>query len=164
MAGYGRKSEDCVHRDGSRATKACLQYPVSLAVDSSVNLFIGEIVGYVGKLDVGNGLISTVVGGGHSGKTVEGSSALSADFWSIDGLAIGDEGNLCTADARQGKSFKVDGASGLVTRVAGTGEQGFGGDGESARNASFRFANAMSVDKAGNLIDCRLRQLPYTEA
>jgi len=64
-----------------------------------------------------------VVGGGHSGKTVEGSSALSADFWSIDGLAIGDEGNLFIADAHQGKSFKVDGTSGLVTRVAGPGEQ-----------------------------------------
>ena len=163
MAGYGRKSEDCVHRDGSRATKACLQYPVSLAVDSSGSLFIGEIAGYVRKVDVGSGLISTVVGSGHSGKTLEGSSALSADFWSIDGLAIGYEGNLFNADAHQGKSLKVDG-SGLVTRVAGTGEQGFGGGGESARNASFRFANAMSVDKAGNLIDCRLRQLPYTEA
>jgi hypothetical protein len=113
--------------------------------------FIGEIAGCLGKVDVGSGLISTVVGGGHSGKTVEGSSALSADFWSIDGLAIGDEGNLFIADAHQGKSFKVDGTSGLVTRVAGTGEQGFGGDGESARNASFRFANVMSVDKAGNL-------------
>jgi|HubBroStandDraft_6_1064221.scaffolds.fasta_scaffold13237_6 hypothetical protein len=46
VAGCGRKSEDCVHRDESRATKACLQYPVSLAVDSWGNLFIGEIAGY----------------------------------------------------------------------------------------------------------------------
>jgi hypothetical protein len=64
----------------------------------------------------------------------------------------------------KGESFKVDGTSGLVTRVAGTGEQGFGGDGESARNASFRFANSMSVDKAGNLLiadygNCRIRTL-----
>jgi hypothetical protein len=112
VAGYGRKSEDCVHRDGSRATKACLQYPVSLAVDSSGNLFIGEIVGYVGKLDVGNGLISTVVGGGHSGKTVEGSSALSADFWSIDSLAIGDEGNLCTQTHTKAKVSRLTGRAG----------------------------------------------------
>ena len=104
-----------------------------------------------------------MVGGGHSGKTVEGSSALSAGFWSIDGLAIGDEGNRFIADAHQGKSFKVDGTSGLVTRVAGPGKQGFGGDGESARNASFRFANAMSVDKAGNLLIADYVQLPYTE-
>ena len=46
VAGYRRKSEDCVRQDGSRATKACLQYPVSLAVDSWGNLFIGEIAGF----------------------------------------------------------------------------------------------------------------------
>jgi len=84
-----------------------------------------------------------------------------------DGLAIGDEGNLFIADAHQGESFKVDGTSGLVTRVAGTGEQGFGGDRESARNASFRFANAMSVDKAGNRLiadygNCRIRRLEHS--
>jgi hypothetical protein len=48
--------------------------------------------------------------------------------------------------------------------VAGTGEQGFGGDGESARNASFRFCKRHVCGQSWQPIDCRLRQLPYTEA
>lgn len=168
VAGYGRKSgKDCIQRDGIQATDACLQYPASLAVDASGNLFIGEIGGYVRKVDVGSGLISTVVGSGHSGATIEGSSALSASFWAIDGLTIDAVNNLFIADMRQGRIFKVDGKNGIVTRVAGNGEQGFRGDGESALNASFRFAGTISVDKAGNLLigdygNCRIRRVEHS--
>jgi streptogramin lyase len=168
VAGYGRKPEkDCIHRDGIQATKACLQYPVSLAVDASENLFIGEMSGYVRKVDVGSGLISTVNGSGHSGETVEGSSALSANFWSIDGLAIDADNNLFIADMRQGGIFKVDAKRGVVTRFAGNGKQGFRGDGESALNAIFRNAATISVDHAGNLLiadsgNCRIRRVEHS--
>ena len=38
VAGYGRKPEkDCIHRDGIEATKACLQYPTSLAVHATAS-------------------------------------------------------------------------------------------------------------------------------
>jgi trimeric autotransporter adhesin len=141
-----------------------LRYPVSLAIDPSGNLFIGEIGGFVRKVDLGSGLISTVVGSGHYGETVEGSSALSAHFWSIDGLAIDADNNLFIADQRLGVIFKVDGKSGIVTRVAGNGEASFQGDGESALNASFRFAGSICLDNADNLLvadygNCRVRRV-----
>jgi sugar lactone lactonase YvrE len=61
VAGSGRKPEkNCIHRDGIQATKACLQYPTSLAVDAYGNLFIGEMSGYLRRVDAGSGLISTV--------------------------------------------------------------------------------------------------------
>jgi trimeric autotransporter adhesin len=168
VAGYGRKNEkECTHRDGIQATNACLQYPVSLAVDPSGNLFIGEMAGYVRKVDVASGLISTVAGSGHSGATVEGSLALAASFWSVDGLAIDADNNLFIEDVRQGGIFKVDGKNGIVTRVAGNGEQGFGGDGESARNASFRFGSGLSLDNGSNLRiadygNCRIRRVDHS--
>jgi sugar lactone lactonase YvrE len=168
VAGYGRKpGKDCAHRDGIQATNACLQYPASLAVDASGNLFIGEISGYVRKVDVGSGLISTVAGSGHSGATVEGSFALSADFWEIVGLAIDVDGSLFIADGNQGKIFRVDSKSGVVALVAGNGKQGFGGDGESARDASFRGFGTISLDKAGDLLiadygNCRIRQIEHS--
>jgi len=168
VAGYGRKPEkDCIHRDGIQATKACLQYPTSLAVDASGNLFISEMSGYVRKVDFGSGLISTVNGSGHSGETIEGSSALSAKFWSIDGLAIDADNNLFIADMRQGGIFKVDAKRGVVTRFAGNGQQGFRGDGESALNAILRNAATISVDHAGNLLiadsgSCRIRRVEHS--
>jgi hypothetical protein len=45
----------------------------------------GIVARYVRRVDLGSGLISTVAGSGHTGETVEGSSALSANFWAIDG-------------------------------------------------------------------------------
>jgi sugar lactone lactonase YvrE len=168
VAGYGRKPEqDCLHRDGIQATKACLQYPTSLAVDASGNLFIGEMSGYLREVNLGSGLISTVNGNGHSGETVEGSSALSANFWSIDGLAIAADNDLFISDVRQGGIFKVDARTGVVTRIAGNGKQGFRGDGESALNASFRNAVTISLDNAGNLLiadsgNCRIRRVEHS--
>jgi sugar lactone lactonase YvrE len=168
VAGYGVKpGENCVHRDSIKVTKACLQYPVSLAVDAAGNLFIGEIGGYVRKVDLGSGLISTVAGSGHSGETVEGSSALAANFWGIDGLAIDAGNNLFILDSHQGAIFKVDGKKGIVTQVAGNRKQGFRGDGESALNASFRFAGTISLDHADNLLiadygNCRVRRVEHS--
>jgi sugar lactone lactonase YvrE len=140
---------------------------MSLAVDASGNLFIGEMSGYVRKVDVGRGLISTVAGSGHSGEAVEGSSAQSANFWSIDGLAIDADNNLFITDMRQGGFFKVDARTGVVTRFAGNGKQGFGGDGESARNASFRNAGTISLDNGGNLLiadfgNCRIKRVDHS--
>jgi len=168
VAGYGRKPEqDCLHRDGIQATKACLQYPSSLAVDAYGNLLIGEMSGYLREVNLGSGLISTVNGSGHSGETVEGSSALSANFWSIDGLAIDADNDLFISDVRQGGIFKVDARTGVVTRIAGNGKQGFRGDGESALNASFRNAVTISLDNTGNLLiadsgNCRIRRVEHS--
>jgi len=166
-AGSGRDSKgNCVHRDGIQATRACLHYPVSLAVDSLGNLFIGEMAGYVRKVDVSSGIISTVAGSGHFGDTVEGSSAISADFWSIDGLAIDADGNLFIADARQGRIFRLDGKSGLICQFAGNGKHGFRGDGGIALKASFRFAGSISLDESGSLLiadygNCRIRLVEH---
>jgi trimeric autotransporter adhesin len=168
VAGYGRKpKQECLHRDGIQATKACLQYPSSLAVDAYGNLFIGEISGYLREVNLGSGLISTVNGSGHSGETVEGSSALSANFLSIDGLAIDADNDLFISDVRQSGIFKVDARTGVVTRIAGNGKQGFRGDGESALNASFRNAVTISLDNAGNLLiadsdNCRIRRVEHS--
>jgi trimeric autotransporter adhesin len=165
VAGYGRKPEqDCIHRDAIQATKACLQYPTSLAVDAYGNLFIGEMSGYLRKVDVGSGLISTVNANGHSGETVEGSFALSANFWSIDGLAVDSDNNLFISDVRQGGIFQVDARTGVVTRFAGNGKQGFRGDGEPPLNASFHNAATIALDKGGNLLiadsgNCRMRRV-----
>jgi trimeric autotransporter adhesin len=165
VAGYGRKPEqDCIHRDAIQATKACLQYPTSLAVDAYGNLFIGEMSGYLRKVDVGSGLISTVNANGHSGETVEGSFALSANFWSIDGFAVDSDNNLFISDVRQGGIFQVDARTGVVTRFAGNGKQGFRGDGEPPLNASFHNAATIALDKGGNLLiadsgNCRMRRV-----
>src|SRR5690242_10468253 len=55
---------ECPHENGIVTNKTCLMYPESLALDSSDNLYIGELAGYVRKIDVGTSRITTVAGDG----------------------------------------------------------------------------------------------------
>jgi sugar lactone lactonase YvrE len=169
IAGTGKQYQDCVHKDGIRAVDACLRSPVSLAVDRAGNVLIGEIAGDVRRVDLTSGVITTVAGDGEPGETTEGVAALSAHFWSIDGLAIDAANNLFIADQHQGKIFKVDAKTGTVNTVAGNGKHGFGGDGGFARTASFRFAQAIALNKIGDLVvadygNCRIRRVDAVTA
>jgi trimeric autotransporter adhesin len=160
VAGNGKK---CCYKDGAKATEVSLDFLRSLAVDSQGNIFVGEN-DRVRKVDGFSGLISTVAGDGRSGRTLDGTSALSVHFWGIDGLAVDSSGDLFAADGLQSKVFKIDMKSGVVHSYAGSGKFGYAGDGGSAIDASFRFPNGIATDKAGNLIiadleNCRIRRV-----
>lgn len=163
FAGNGAR---CCHKDGIKAVKASLDFPESLALDSSGSLFIGEIAGFVRRVDAVTGIITTVAGDGHGGTTVEGVQAPIADFWGIDGLAIDTEGNIFVADVHQSKIFKIDARTKAVTTFAGNGKQGYAGDGFAAVQASFRFAGNIVFDARENLIisdygNCRIRMVDH---
>jgi sugar lactone lactonase YvrE len=147
------------------AVDACLEYPVSLALDSSGNLFIAEMRGRVRKVDFTTGAITTVAGGGQN-KTLEGAAALSAHFGDIDGIAIDAQDNLFIASPELEEIFKVDSVSGTVSRFAGNGTRGHGGDGGLAIDASFDFGSTISLDAEGNLLigdfgNCRIRRVDH---
>lgn len=59
-------------------------------------------------------------------------------------------GNLYIADLNDNVIRKVD-LAGIVTTVAGTGEQGFAGDGGAATSALLDFPAGVAVDAAGNI-------------
>jgi len=161
-AGNGK---ECCDRDGIIATEASLDFLISLAVDLSGNLFIGE-GGKVRRVDASTGLISTVAGSSKTGNTIEGTAAVSTEFWSVDGLVVDGHGNLFIADEHQDKIFQVDSRNGSVVRVAGNGKHGYSGDGGLALNASFRFPTSIGLTKNGDLIiadfeNCRIRVVEH---
>jgi sugar lactone lactonase YvrE len=167
VAGKRRtKNVECIHKDGLRGTDTCLYYPKSLAVDSFGNLFIGELSGFVRKLDVSDGVITTVAGSGHSGDILDDTPAVSAGFASVDGLATDAEDNLFVADGAHEMIFKVDAKAWTVRRIAGNGKLGFAGDGGQAADASFGNAEGIAVDKSQNVIiadyeNCRIRRVDH---
>jgi sugar lactone lactonase YvrE len=145
----------CCYREGAKATEVSLDFPRALAVDASGNLFIAE-GGVIRKADMEAGLISTFPG--HTGVTKEGPSIEAASFQRITSLAIVPSGDVYIADDIQGKVFK--------TRVAGSGEKGFSGDGGPALNAAFHFVESIALDRVGNLYiadaqNCRIRRVDY---
>jgi DNA-binding beta-propeller fold protein YncE len=61
------------------------------------------------------------------------------------------DNNIYIAEYGNGTVRKIDGATGIITTLAGTGVTGFSGDGGPATNAQM-FCSDVFVDKHGNLI------------
>ncbi len=136
--------------DGAVAMSAQLNRPGGTAVDSGGNLFIVDSIDcVVRKVAAGTGIISTVVGiGGACGYNGDGISATSARISPL-GVAVDNAGDLYIADSNNQRVRKVSG--GIITTVAGNGNQGYSGDGGSATSAELHNVSGVAVDSSGNL-------------
>jgi len=136
--------------DGGPAVMAQLSGPHGLAVDGSGNLYIADTwndrIRRVGT----SGVITTVAGNGKRGYSGDGGPAVMAQLSGPHGLAVDGSGNLYIADAWNHRIRRVD-TSGVITTVAGTGEEGHGGDGVPAVMAQLSSPHGLAVDGSGNL-------------
>ena len=138
--------------DGGPATRAQLAYPRGLAVDSAGDLYIADVGNHrVRKVDVRTGLITTVAGTGAEGFSGDGGPATRAQLAYPRGLAVDSAGDLYIADVGNHRVRKVDGRTGRITTVAGTGTEGFSGDGGPATRAQLGYLDGLAVDSTGNL-------------
>ena len=93
-------------------------------------------------------IIETVAGG--SSYRGDGGAAVAAQLRSPLGVALDAAGNLYIADEFNNRIRKVD-AAGVISTVAGTGTQGYGGDGGAATSAQLYWPRGVALDGAGNL-------------
>ncbi len=136
--------------DGGPATLAQFHYPRGIAVDMAGNLFIADYYNArVRKVAPGGG-ISTVAGDGTQGFGGNGGPAVSAQLNYPFDVAVDVAGNLYIADEMNSQIRKVT-PDGLISTVAGSGEQGFSGDGGPATSAALYPPRGVAVDPAGNL-------------
>jgi sugar lactone lactonase YvrE len=138
--------------DGGPAAGAALSSPQGVAVDPAGNVYITDYGNNrLRRVDVATGVITTVAGIGTYGSSGDGGPAASAALGNPVGVAVDAAGNLFVADYGNSRVRRVDAATGVITTLAGTGVEGFGGDGGPATGASLRFPQAVAVDVAGNL-------------
>ena len=143
IAGTGRAG---FSGDGGLATAATLKFPDRVACDSAGNLFVVDDERSIRKVDASTGRISTVAGG-----LGDGGPATSATIWGLARVACDSAGNLHIADRSNNRVRKVDASTGTISTVAGTGVEGFGGDGGSAASAMLNAPRAVAFDDAGSL-------------
>ena len=144
--------------DGGPATKARLRTPEGLAFDGQGNLYIYDCYNArVRKVSPG-GTITTIAGGGSVGFPTygDGGAATKAQLRPScgvnypAGVAVDGNGNVYIADTANNRVRKVDPA-GIISTYAGSGRQGFSGDGGAATTASLYYPSGLAVDRKGNL-------------
>ena len=136
--------------DGGPATAARMDRPHRVAVDAEGNLYVADTDNHrVRRIDPA-GFISTVAGTGELGYSGDGGPASAAQFAAPLGVAVDTAGNLYVADTFNHRVRRIDPA-GAITTVAGTGEDGFAGDGGPAAAARLSLPHGLAVDAAGNL-------------
>ena len=147
LAGTGERGYS---ENGSPAVEAQLNYPGDVAVDGSGNLYIADTWNrMVRRVDAG-GIITTVAGNGGRGFGGGGGPAVRVSLDLPVGVAVDGSGNLYIAESLQHGVHRVD-VSGILTRIAGTGERGYSGDGGPATGARLNGPRGVAVDGSGNL-------------
>lgn len=95
-------------------------------------------------------IITTVAGNGTLAYCGDGSPATDACLNQPRHVIVDRKGNVYFTDTYNGSVRKID-TSGIISTVAGTGVQGFAGDGASALGAQLFSPYGLAIDKIGNL-------------
>ncbi len=136
--------------DGGPAQSAELDLPYGVSVDTSGNVYIADTGNSVIRKVDSSGKITTSAGNGTKGYNGDGQPATSAALYSPCRAVADRSGNVYIADYYNNRIRRVA-TSGMITTVAGTGTQGYNGDGIPATAAQLSFPAAVAVDTAGNI-------------
>lgn len=137
--------------DGGNATLAMLWTPTGIAADGVGNVYIADGVNNqrIRKVNT-SGIITTIAGTGVTGYSGDGAQATLAQLNNPTGVAVDTGGNVYIADFYNNAVRKIN-TSGIISTIAGTGVQGFSGDGAAASLAQLNRPYGVAVDASGNV-------------
>ncbi len=136
--------------DGGPALNANLMRVEAVAHGPDGDVYIGDGVGRIRKIDAVTGVIDTVAGIGVNGFSGDGGPATSARIGNPTAIRFDGGGNLYFSDCDQHVVRKVD-TDGVITTVVGTGEAGFSPDGTPATKARIEYPYGLAVGADGVL-------------
>lgn len=138
--------------DGMPAVESGLAGPSGLAWGADGTLYVADTFnGRIRAVDCATGMIRTVTGDGseyrYQGMPNEWSTSLSRPY----GIALDREGHLLMTDSDSHLLRRWDRRKKIITRLVGTGQARFGGDGGPASDASLNYPFGVAVDRAGHV-------------
>ena len=131
------------------ATKATLNSPQALALDSAGNLYVADTNNNAIRKITAAGLITTFAGNGNAGFSGDGTLATLATLSHPRGIAVDTAGNVYISDTFNNR-IRVVTPNGIINTIAGSG-QGYYGDGGLAVNAEFSNPAGIFIDSSNNM-------------
>lgn len=127
--------------------------PHAIVMNGEDQLFIADTHNNrVLRRDIATGATVTVAGNGEKGYSGDGGPATEAAFNGIFAIDLAPDGKrLYVADLTNKRIRRVDLASGIVTTVAGNGQEGVPADGAVAAESPLVDPRAVAADAAGNV-------------
>lgn len=155
--------------DGGPAIQAGLNQPFGLEIAPDGALYFCDYGNHaVRRIDLRSGTITTVAGTGKKpGYAGDAGPATSAMLHEPHELRFDNKGNYFISDTNSHAIRRVDGKTGTISTVAGSGKPGFAGDGGPAASALLDLPIAVSLDAGTGLLICdiknhRIRRVEFT--
>ena len=138
---------------GTPTIRGLFVAPVGLTYDGKGSLYVADsFLNRIKKVDLATRKVTIVAGKGVNQYCGDGGPAKEACLNQPAGVALDAEGNVYIADAGNDRIRKVDGKTGIITTVAGTGQRGFSGDQGPAVKANLGFPTNVAVDPKGRVV------------
>ncbi len=131
------------------ANQAYLYGATSLALDQQGNAYVGLGNSHIVKVST-SGIVTKFAGTGDRTTSGDGGLAVNAGIGDPYSICTDKLGNIYFAEQNQGYIRKID-INGVITTIAGNGQNGSSGDGGPALNASFSVPSSIAIDKKGNI-------------
>ncbi len=151
--------------DGGPAIAAACQTPYACEFDPQGNMVVCMGRHHrIRRMDARTGRITLIAGTGDPGYAGDGGPAADALINQPYGLAIDTNGDIYFSQRFDPAVRKIDGATGIISTVAGNGQFGYSGDDGPGHQAMLREPNDVFLDRRGGLLiadiqDQRIRRV-----
>jgi DNA-binding beta-propeller fold protein YncE len=150
LAGTGEKG---FAGDGGPAVRAAFSGIYCLAfTHDGQKMYLADLGNRrIRVVDLATQVVETVAGNGERGVPPDGAIAREAPLVDPRAVAVDHQGNVYILE-RNGHALRVVDPAGKIRTVAGTGQQGFGGDGGDALAATFNGPKHLTVDDKDDVV------------
>jgi streptogramin lyase len=140
--------------DGDPGREAQINNPYGIARGPDGALYICDMDNHAIRRLGPDGKISTIAGIGKRGYSGDGGLARQAELNEPYEVRFDRSGNIYFVEMKNALVRRVDAKTQLISTVAGTGKEGFSGDGGPATQATMKQPHSIQFDRDGDLYIC----------